>query len=165
MGSDLDFKKLAVERAYRNGFYFGISWTIAGEIWGLVTALVIWHTKAWLEHISWITTSSGKLRGKCSSWYKLLRKSPVLLWDQTRENGRCGHHSFKLMPDQMFPLNDGKTLQPWLPSTNVPQVICTLVFIQGTCVRVLSVLISTSLFVFPRKPKLGGSQSKLYLPN
>lgn len=25
MGSDLDFKKLAVERVYRNGFYFGIS--------------------------------------------------------------------------------------------------------------------------------------------
>ncbi len=76
----------------------------------------------------------------------------VQLWDQTRENGRCGHHSFKLMPDQMFPLNNGKTLQPWLPSTNVSQVISILVFIQGTCVRVLSVLISTSLFVFPRKP-------------
>jgi len=78
----------------------------------------------------------------------LLCKSAVPLWDRTRENGRSGQqHPFKMMPDQMFPLDNDETLWPRLPGTSVQQAISVLT--QDTCNRVLSIIY---VFVFPREP-------------
>lgn len=131
------FKKLPVGRVCWNGFTLAISWIIAGEMWGLVTALVIWHKsmirphfmdhyrqwKNWGENVQAVTNSYVSLQ-HCSG-IRLGRMKVVgsICWSW------CQIRCFLWV-----------IVRYWLPGTSVLQVINVLLFIQGCSVCELSIL-------------------------